>query len=134
MPIHNLDPSMTSRILLVEDNEINQTVASEYLLTLGFECELAKNGIEALNILNQRDKHFDLVLMDCQMPEMDGYETTKKIRQDITYAHRKHIQVIALTAHAMEGDREKCLASGMNSYISKPIDKAQLAAEIHRWL
>ena len=134
MPIHNLVPSMTSRILVVEDNEINQTVASEYLLQLGFECELAKNGIEALNILNQRDKHFDLVLMDCQMPEMDGYETTKKIRQDITYAHRKHIPVIALTAHAMEGDREKCLASGMNSYISKPIDKARLAAEINRWL
>ncbi len=134
MPIHDLDPSMTSRILLVEDNEINQTVALEYLLKLGFECELAKNGIEALNILNQRDKQFDLVLMDCQMPEMDGYETTKKIRQDLTYAHRKHIPVIALTAHAMEGDREKCLASGMNSYISKPIDKAQLAAEINRWL
>ncbi len=115
------------RILLVEDNDLNQKIVSQMLVNYGFEITLANNGLECLKLL--QDKHFDIILMDMQMPIMDGYEATRMIRQ---YPKLKHIPVIAMTAHAMTGDREKCLASGCTSYIAKPFKAEGLAREIRK--
>ncbi len=105
------------KVLLVEDNSINQKVAKEILRLGGIEPEIAENGLKATEVV--KDKHFDLVLMDIQMPEMDGREATIVIRNEIGLAD---LPIIAMTAHTMEGDRDKCLAVGMNDYVSKPID------------
>ena len=106
------------KILLVEDNEVNRKVILAMLQSHDMTCELAIDGNEAYQaVLN---KHFDLVFMDCQMPVMDGFEATKKIRE--AEASNKHTKIIAMTANAMAGDREKCLKVGMDDYISKPID------------
>ncbi|MDX1560285.1 MAG: ATP-binding protein, partial [Marinobacter sp.] len=102
-------------ILLVEDNQVNQLVASSLLKKLGHRVDHAENGLKAIQALEQ--SHFDLVLMDCQMPVMDGYEATQKIRQNPDW---KDLPIIAVTANVMQGDREDCLASGMNDYITKP--------------
>ncbi|RQD65381.1 response regulator [Desulfonatronovibrio magnus] len=108
------------RILLVEDNPTNQIVAQSILNKLGFnKTSLASNGLQALKILSE--KSFDLVLMDCQMPEMDGLEATRQIRQARYNVLNPEVPIIAMTAHAMKGDREMCLNAGMNDYISKPI-------------
>jgi PAS domain S-box-containing protein len=107
-----------SRILVAEDNHTNQEIALAILENAGIRTEIANDGKEALDALRQRE--FDAVLMDIQMPEMDGYETTKCIREDPKLAK---IPIIAMTAHAMKGDEEKCLRAGMNGYISKPINQ-----------
>ena len=105
------------RVLLAEDNAVNQRVALAMLKRIGYQAEAVKNGSEVLAALERGQ--FDLVLMDCQMPEMDGYEATRAIRSlDAPY---RNIPVIALTANAMEGDRQLCLSAGMNAYISKPV-------------
>ncbi|KGJ89133.1 response regulator [Colwellia psychrerythraea] len=108
----------STRILLVEDNSINQIVAKSLLTNLGAQVEIASNGKEALSCLE--NEHFDAVLMDCQMPIMDGYTATKAIRK----SHRDYtdIYIIAMTANAMSGDRDKCIAAGMNDYLTKPVD------------
>ena len=108
------------RVLLVEDNSVNSLYTAQVLLRQGYEVIEARNGIEALDIL--RTQSFDLILMDVRMPVLDGLETTRRIREDL------HLDtpVVALTAHAMSGDRDKCLASGMNYYLAKPYTKAQL--------
>jgi signal transduction histidine kinase/CheY-like chemotaxis protein len=112
------------RVLVVDDNLVNQMVATHLLRKLGAEVSSAANGVEALAALRVGD--FDVVLMDCQMPVMDGYEATRQLRA-FEPAHRnQNIPVIALTANALATDREKCLAAGMNSYLSKPIDRQQL--------
>ncbi len=116
-------------ILLVEDNEINQLIATRYLQQQGYKTLIAVHGIEALEKLNQQN--VDLILMDLQMPEMDGYEATKKIRQQPKWAD---IPIIAMTADAMNDVNEKCLAAGMNDYISKPINVKQLNETLRRWL
>ena len=108
----------STRILLVEDNAINQIVAKSLLTNLGAQVDIANNGKEALDCLEQ--KHFDAILMDCQMPIMDGYTATQKIRK--TTNDYKDIFIVAMTANAMSGDRDKCLAAGMNDYLTKPID------------
>jgi CheY-like chemotaxis protein/HPt (histidine-containing phosphotransfer) domain-containing protein len=115
------------RVLLVEDNPVNQLVGLGQLHRVGYECVVTGSGIEALEIARQED--FDLVLMDCQMPEMDGYDATRALR-------RLGIDtpVIALTAHALEGEREKCLAAGMNDYLAKPVSQEQLTAMLRKWL
>lgn len=119
------------RILLAEDNAINQKVATRVLNKLGFYCNIANNGREAVEKLQQES--YDLVLMDCQMPEMDGFEATEMIRaQEQTLG--KHIPIIAMTANAMQGDRERCLKSGMDDYVSKPIDRDKLVAAIENQL
>ncbi|MBW2567177.1 MAG: response regulator [Deltaproteobacteria bacterium] len=110
-------------ILLAEDNPVNQKVAETMLDKRGHRVFVASNGREALETLNK--EHIDLILMDVQMPEMDGFEATELIR-DREKANGQHIPIVAMTAHAMTGDRERCLAAGMDSYISKPIRGEQL--------
>ncbi|MEM7257830.1 MAG: response regulator, partial [Pseudomonadota bacterium] len=117
------------QILLTEDNPINQEVASMMLENIGCDVEIAENGADAVEALKSRE--FDLVLMDCQMPVMDGYEATKVIR---TQSKQSHIPVIALTANAMAGDRELCLSSGMDDYLSKPVSQHHLQEAIDKWL
>ncbi len=118
-----------ARVLLVEDNAINQQVARELLEDYGIEVTVAGTGSEALALLTAPDR-FDLVLMDVQMPEMDGYEATQAIRADPRFAA---LPIIAMTAHAMVGDRERCLEVGMNDHVVKPIDPQQLFDALARW-
>jgi CheY-like chemotaxis protein len=120
------------RILLAEDNITNQLVAERVLEKLGQRVDVAANGLEALAAL--RSIPYDLVLMDCQMPEMDGFEATRRIRSgDAGEAHRS-IPIIAMTARAMQGDREKCLDAGMDDYLAKPINTAALIDMLNTWL
>ncbi len=116
-------------ILIVEDNIINQKVAAHILQKFGNTVFLANNGIEAIQALKK--KEFDLILMDIQMPKMDGLEATKKIRKEEENTG-KHIPIIALTAHAMQGDKERCLDAGMDDYISKPLKSEELFEAIDR--
>ncbi len=116
-------------VLLVEDNLLNQQVAMEMLQNCGLEVKSAYNGKQALQMLDAHD--FDAVFMDIQMPEMDGFEATRHIRRQ---AHYVDLPIIAMTAHAMQGDREKCLNAGMNDYVTKPIDTNQLLNVLSRWL
>ncbi|MEN8143056.1 MAG: response regulator, partial [Thermodesulfobacteriota bacterium] len=125
------------RILLVEDNVINQKVASAVLDKLGYRTEIAANGLEALESLQKMP--FDLIIMDCEMPEMDGYEATRKIREwqdhtDPTMRDKGALPIIAMTAHALEGEREKCLAAGMDDFLSKPVSPQNLAELLKNWL
>ncbi len=106
------------KFLLVEDNEMNQKIIVKMLEKRGMYCDVACSGAEALKAL--QEKEYDLVFMDCQMPEMDGYETTARIRQ--LEGKERHTIIVAMTANAMEGDRDKCLQAGMDDYISKPVD------------
>ncbi|MEO5334213.1 MAG: response regulator [Magnetococcus sp. YQC-5] len=118
-----------ARILLVEDNAINRLVATEILKAVDVRVEVAENGLEAIQKITQ--ERFDLVLMDVQMPEMDGHIATIQIRQNPQWTG---LPIIAMTAHAMSGDREKCLEVGMNDHLTKPIDKNQLFAALLRWI
>ncbi|HWO44120.1 MAG TPA: response regulator, partial [Methylomirabilota bacterium] len=119
-----------ARILIVEDNAANLKVAVRMVERLGYRADVAGNGSEALNVLGQ--VRYDAVLMDCQMPEMDGYEATREIRRG--EHDRRHLPIIAMTASAMAGDRERCLAAGMDDYISKPVKLHIVAAVLERWL
>lgn len=119
-----------STILLAEDNPINQQVARAMLEKLGLQTVLAVNGREAVDLAKKG--HFDLILMDVQMPIMDGYRATTLIRQCAN--NLQHILIIALTANAMSGDRQKCLDAGMNDFLSKPFTPAQLKAILEHWL
>ena len=123
-PIQNLNGI---QILLVEDNLINQQIIQEIIESEGIFVSIANNGKEAVKMV--KNNNFDAILMDIQMPEMDGYEATKLIRESYT-----KIPIIAMTANAMRGDREKCLAAGMNDYISKPIDDNLLFTVLEKWV
>lgn len=126
-PIQNL---RGARILLVEDNVINQKVAREILENAGLFVKIANNGKEALaEIAAHTDTGFDAILMDIQMPEMDGYKATQFIRQQ-----HSNLPIIAMTAHAMSGDKKKCLAADMNDYVSKPIDVDKLFSTLQKWI
>ncbi len=135
-PVNSLRPETGRsdlRLLIAEDNLVNQKVALKLLSKLGFPADVVRNGREALVALARHP--YDAVLMDCQMPELDGYETTRALRReeaDGTYGSRPPHFVIALTANAMAGDREKCLAAGMDDFITKPIDLGQLEAALLR--
>ena len=122
----------TGRILLAEDNGTNQEVALGILAKLGLQVDAVTNGAEALDALAARP--YDLVLMDVQMPELDGLEATRRIRRLQPGMLNHGIPVLAMTAHAMQGDREQCLEAGMNDYITKPVSAAALIAELNRWL
>jgi len=117
------------RVLLVEDNEVNRELAEEMLSSVGLRVETAENGEKAVAAVSQ--KPYDLVLMDCQMPVMDGYEATRLIRTEMRFAD---LPIIAMTANALPADRERCLVAGMNDHIAKPIDVARLYATLAHWL
>jgi len=124
-----------SRVLLVEDNQVNRLVASRLLKTLGIEPHIAENGAKAVSMIQQQS--FDLVLMDCQMPEMDGYEATQAVRlweQSAAVTAERRLPVIALTANALVGDRERCAVAGMDGYLSKPITRDALSTLLRQWL
>ncbi|MBL8373177.1 response regulator [Accumulibacter sp.] len=128
-----LPARLGGRVLVAEDNPVNQAVAGAMLESLGVAYRIADNGQIALDrVLHEA---FDLVLMDCQMPEMDGFETTTQIRaRQQEGVLRQRLPIIALTANAVEGDRERCLAGGMDDYLSKPFTRERLAATLQRWL
>ena len=125
-----------AKILLVEDNRINQQVAIGLLKNFGYQSDIAANGIEAIKILNKANSNepYQLILMDCQMPEMDGYEATQAIRQGLLEVTNTQIPIIAMTANSMKGDKEKCLDAGMNDYLSKPINPTLLKEKLEFWL
>ncbi len=119
------------RLLLAEDNETNRAVALAMLSKLGYAADAVSSGREALEALENGS--YDLVMMDCQMPDMDGFETTSRIRND-SRVPNSHIPIIAMTAHAIKGDRQRCLEAGMNDYLAKPVQLRDLAATLDRWL
>ncbi len=121
-----------TRILVVEDNATNQLVALKILEKLGYRADAVADGKEALAAL--RDIPYDLVLMDCQMPELDGFETTLQIRSATSAVRNHKVPIIAMSAHAAQADRERCLKAGMQDHLSKPVEPAKLAAALERWL
>ncbi len=124
-----VDPN--TRILVVEDNAVNERVVVRFLEQLGYRADIARNGVGALRALES--DAYDLVFMDVQMPEMDGFEATRLIRDPYSKVRKHDVPVIAMTAYAMQGDRDRCLAAGMNDHVSKPLAMEQLARAIERW-
>ncbi len=126
-------PGRRARVLVVEDNLVNQEVARAMLGELGCTIRVASDGREALAAL--RDEKFDLVFMDCQMPEMDGFEAVRRFRASAAngYSTASHTPVVALTANALAGDAERCLAAGFNDYLAKPVRREQLDDALARW-
>jgi len=137
----NLDGIRGAKVLLTEDNKINQQVARELLESEGFIVDIAFNGADAVKKVVNPENYFDAILMDIQMPEMDGYEATKKIREfekiNVGVPLRNQmcrIPIIAMTANAMTGEREKCILAGMDDYVSKPIDPLKLFKALQKWI
>jgi CheY-like chemotaxis protein len=131
-----LQPLPKIRILLAEDNRVNQKVALGLIQKIGLTADVVANGYEVLSALQRIQ--YDVVFMDCQMPEMDGYEATQAIRRMEVETSKPcpwnvPLHIIAMTANAMQGDREKCLAVGMNDYVSKPVRVTELHAALSRW-
>jgi CheY-like chemotaxis protein len=131
---HNVRAQVQRRILLAEDNPVNQKVAARLLEKLGYQVVVAVNGSEA--VIAWDGGRYDLIFMDCQMPVMDGYEASRQIRERESKraGERKRIPIVALTAHAMKGADEKCAAAGMDDYLTKPIDRELLGKCLDRWL
>ena len=133
-PLRRLEPAESRlharKILVVEDNIINQKVAVGQLRVLGHDAEIANNGVGAIKAVHERP--FDLILLDCQMPDMDGYEVARVIRK--MGSETRRIPIVAMTAHTMDGEREKCLAAGMDDYLAKPVSTQRLNAVLVRWL
>jgi CheY-like chemotaxis protein len=127
-PVHRLSDEIPLDVLLVEDNPVNQKVALRFLDRLGYRADAAGNGLEAVHTLESR--HYHLVLMDLQMPEMDGLEASRQIRRRLP--PERQPKIIALTANALHGDRELCLAAGMDDYISKPVKMHEIEEAIRR--
>jgi len=123
-------PFRKTRVLLAEDNKVNQMLAVALLKKRGYDVTVADNGREAFDLVQRSE--FDVVLMDVQMPELDGFEVTALVRASEADSSRR-LPIIAVTAHAMEGDRQRCLEAGMDDYVGKPIDPDKLEAAIQRW-
>ena len=123
-------PELKKRVLLAEDNVANQKLALLLLAKLGYEAKLAVNGLEVLRTIGEED--FDLILMDCQMPEMDGFAATREIRKREQGTGR-HIPIVAMTANAMQEDRQQCMDAEMDDYISKPINRLKMKGILERW-
>jgi signal transduction histidine kinase/CheY-like chemotaxis protein len=120
------------RILVAEDNPVNQKVAQAMLRKMGLRADVVANGQEAINGLQMIP--YDLVLMDCQMPEMDGFEATSFIRKEASGVLNPYIPIVAMTASTMQGDRERCIKAGMNDFVAKPVKPGELAEVLARWL
>jgi CheY-like chemotaxis protein len=124
------------RVLVAEDNLVNQKLAVRMLERLGYQADIVSNGQEALTAFARET--YAAIVMDCQMPMMDGYESTRRIRdqeqQSDSSRSRAHIPIIALTANAMQGDRERCKAAGMDDYLSKPVKTDDLGRILQRWI
>jgi PAS domain S-box-containing protein len=120
-----------ARILLVEDHPLNQQVAKEILESAGISVHIANNGKEAVDALKKEDSHYDAVLMDIQMPVMDGYEAARQIRLD---ERHKELPIIAITAHAMVEEKQRCLDAGMKDHLAKPLDPDKLMSVLHKWV
>lgn len=136
-PAANIEPcklTVDTRVLVVEDNAINQAVAKGELEELGVTVDIASNGLEALRALTDNPGLYHLILMDCHMPKMDGYEATRQIRSGAYPAIPSKIPIVAMTANAMKGDPEKCLSAGMDDYLAKPLDNRQLQQKLAQWL
>ena len=125
-----METKKSGRILVVEDNVVNQKIVLGMLRSLGFQADLAVNGAEALVVVGAQE--FDLVFMDCQMPEVDGYEATRRIR--VLENDQRHLPIVAMTANAMEGDEERCFEAGMDEFLPKPVRIQALNAVLRKWL
>jgi CheY-like chemotaxis protein/HPt (histidine-containing phosphotransfer) domain-containing protein len=132
LSITPIAPTSDARILLAEDNPTNQLVALKILERMGFQADAVVNGLEAVEALRRR--RYDAVLMDCQMPEMDGFEAAQSIRDPKSRVLNPNIPIIALTARALSGDRDRCLQAGMNDYLTKPIRAAEVSSALKRWI
>jgi signal transduction histidine kinase/CheY-like chemotaxis protein len=130
VPVPKQEKPIHARILVVEDNVVNQRMAVKMLEKMGCRVDVAANGLEAVAMVERLK--YDLVFMDCQMPEMDGYEATAEIRRREEAS--QHTLIIAMTAHTMQGDREKCLKAGMDDYIAKPVKKESLLKLLEKWM
>jgi len=128
----NVKAMLPRKLLVVEDNLVNQQVARGRLEKLGYEVHVAENGAAALEMLDQ--SCYDLIFMDCQMPVLDGYQATRRIRESEKEAAIRRIPIVAMTAHAMAGDRDQCIQAGMDDYVAKPFRTEQLKAILARWL
>jgi signal transduction histidine kinase/CheY-like chemotaxis protein len=132
-PLSAIAYGSANTVLLAEDNEINREVAAEMLAALGYQCRWVRNGREAFEAWSQNP--VDMILMDCQMPEMDGYDAARAIRIEEEHRTvRRRVPIVALTAHATKGDRERCLAAGMDDYLAKPVDPNALGAKLAKWI
>ena len=129
VPVDNIPSSLSAVILLVEDNLVNQKVATAMIKKLGCEVTVANNGAEALKVIP--DKQFDIILMDCQMPVMDGFEATRAIRQMV--GEIRDIPIVAVTAHTLKEDRQRCLDAGMDDYVAKPVRRDKLFAVLQNY-
>jgi CheY-like chemotaxis protein/HPt (histidine-containing phosphotransfer) domain-containing protein len=129
-PTRKSAPHIRGLLLIAEDNTVNQKIVLRMLSKLGYRADVAGNGSEAVSAV--RRIPYDAVLMDCQMPEMDGFEATAKIRE--RELSSQHIPIIAMTAHALKGDRERCLEAGMDDYIAKPIKLESIKEVLDKWL
>jgi PAS domain S-box-containing protein len=131
-PLPPRGPSFQGRILLVEDNRVNQLVVTQWLARFGLTPDIANNGREALAKTARQD--YDLIFMDCQMPEMDGYQATRAIREQESATHGPRRAIVAMTAGAMREDRDLCLTAGMDDYVTKPLTREVLIGVLERWL
>lgn len=131
-PIIPVTPRETIRLLLAEDDPVNQEITRGIMWVLGYSLDVVNNGHEALQALTESD--YSLVLMDCQMPGTDGFEATAIIRDPLSQVKNHEVPVIALTGNTFKGDREKCFDAGMNDYLAKPYAKESLAAILAKWL
>jgi two-component system, sensor histidine kinase and response regulator len=131
--LHSADGERGALLLLVEDNVTNQIMTMRQLEKLGHAVHIVSNGVQAVKTLTYGSSRYDLVFMDCMMPEMDGFEATRQIRlHEVTTG--RHVPIIGLTANALEGDRERCIEAGMDDYMSKPVSRHQIKESLDRWL